>query len=117
MLTVLADRLGRELAAKVIAAAGGTRVSVPSDIASSRNRSVLEKRFSPEIAAMLIFHFGGETIYIPTATGKRVHVDDRAVERMTSAKRSASDIALELKCSERTVYLSRTRLREAALSN
>lgn len=117
MLTCLVDKLGEELAAKVIAAAGGTRISIPTDIAKSRKRKLLEKRFTPELAAILIFHFGGETLYVPTATGTRTRISDAVVKTMTRRNKSANDIALKLKCSERAVYLSRRRSREAALSN
>ena len=115
-MTVLADRLGADLAAEIIAKAGGTRISIPADIASSYNRSILETRFGAPVAAVLIFHFPGETIYVPKATADRMRVNDKAVAMMTSAKLSAREIALDLNCSERTVHKSRRRMREAIIT-
>ena len=113
-MTVLEDRLGSEIFDQLVRIAGGTRISVPDDIASSYCRSVLEKRFGQPVALLLIFHFPGEVVYIPK-NNARTRVDDILVARMTKHKQSASTIARALNCSERAVHASRARCRQNGL--
>jgi hypothetical protein len=109
------DILGPERAARVKAIAGGTRISVPSDVDSPFNRArSLESRFGREIAILLVFHFAGRVIYVPRAETS-AQVDIRKVARLTKRKKSAQEIARKLECSERAVYAARARAKARGL--
>jgi hypothetical protein len=113
-MTNLERLLGPELFASLSRAAGGTRVVVPGGLEPSPALKALEKRFGEGITALLVFHFGGEIVYIPRNNIRR-RVDDILVAKKTRAGKSASKIARELGCSDRAVYLSRSRCRSIGL--
>lgn len=113
-MTRLADRLGAERAAAVIDAAGGARLTIPADLDHYRETGALERLVGRELAVLLVLHFGGSTIYVPTGGGKR-YTRLADIVRMTAEGMSARQIARQIGCSDRTVYARRAAARRLDL--
>lgn len=108
---LIVDRLGRENAAKLSRIAGGTRLHVPGQLATpatgGRNGfERLTRLVGPDLAVLLVLHFGDSRLYVPTSrTGRPV--DAKVVARLSRKGWSASRIARKLGCSDRTVHAKR----------
>lgn len=109
-MTELERLLGLEHFEKLREAFGGTRLFVPQGIEPSKYRDQLEAKVGEGVVGLLIFHFPGDRVYIPTGR-PRHRVDDKRVAELTRAGKSVEFIALALSCSDRAVYLARKRCR------
>lgn len=95
---------------------GGTRVVVPTGIEPTPYRAELEEKLGEGVVGLLIFHFPGEAVYVPTGRPlQRTRLDDQLVAKLTRAGKSATAIALELSCSDRAVYHARRRCRSKGI--
>jgi DNA-binding NarL/FixJ family response regulator len=102
--SVIVDRLGHENAQRLADVAGGTRLSVPAQLANGARLRLL---LGNDLATLVILHFGGlGRVYVPTMK-LSPKVDARTVRRLSKRGWSASRIARELGCSERTVHTHR----------
>jgi hypothetical protein len=111
----LTARLGPENAAKLSAAAGGTKLWVPGNLA---NAGRLRGLLGDDLAVLLVLHFGGARVSVPLSTngrgaqGKRV--DPKRVKRLIGRGWSDDRIARHLGCSGKTVFNHRAKLRPVA---
>jgi len=112
-LTMIADRLGADHAARLSAIVGGTRLYVPPVLTDAGR---LKRTVGEPLAILLVLHFGGSRIKVPTGTGAggaQGAVDPKQVARLLRKGWSNSRIARKLRCSERTVERKRAVLRRA----
>lgn len=109
-MTELERLLGLEHFEKLRETFGGIRLAIPTGIEPSKYRNELEAKLGEGIVGLLIFHFAGDAVYIPTGR-PRQRIDDKRVAKLTRAGKSVEAIALELSCSDRAVYLARRRCR------
>lgn len=115
--TVIADRLGSEQAARLSAIVGGTRLYVPPVLTDAGR---LKRTVGEPLAVLLVLHFGGSRIKVPTGTGaggSQGTVDIKRVARLLRKGWSNSRIARKLGASERTIERKRAILRRDAISN
>lgn len=113
-MTLIAERLGDEPADRISALAGGARLAIPADLSHPCATGALERLVGNELAVLLVLHFGGQTVYVPTGKGS-APVDLGDVVRLTRAGKSARTIARRLACSDRTVYARRAEARQLGL--
>jgi len=115
--TVIADRIGPEQAARLSAIVGGTRLYVPPVLTDAAR---LKRTVGEPLAVLLVLHFGGSRLKVPTGTGAggaQGTVDIKRVARLLRKGWSNSRIARKCRCSERTVERKRAILRRAESSN
>lgn len=109
----LDELLGPENARRLSEVAGGTRLCIPKHIGKpprgGRTPTKLEILVGPELAALLVFHFGDSCIYVPM-NGAARPVDRRKAAALIRKGLSAPAIALKLGCSTRTIEKHRARL-------
>jgi hypothetical protein len=115
-MSLLADRLGADHEAELIASAGGERLVIPENLAGDEPRA-LERRFGRELAVLLVLHFGGRLVYVPTGNAalRQAGSPLKVVVRMTKAGKSANEIARRLELSDRAVYYHRARAKRLGL--
>lgn len=112
--------LGEDNLDLLASAAGGTKLFVPKHYGKppggGRDTSErLIRLVGPELAILLVFHFGDSSIYVPTRRAS-ARVDVRRLRRLERQGLSARAIALLLGCSERTVEKHRQRSRTTLLT-
>lgn len=112
-MSILEDRLGADHAATVVERLGGCSITVPDRLDDERVARI-ERQFGRELAVLIVLHFGGTKLYVPHGESRKWNKLDDVV-RMTKARKSASFIARELRCSDRTVYAWRRRAKAAGL--
>lgn len=110
-MTKIAEKLGPEHAATLARLAGGTRINLTNHMLDRGPKHLIE-RFGETIAALLIFHFGGTVLYIPT-NARGFPVDGERVIALKRAGWSESAIARELRCSDRVIYRKLAKARAA----
>jgi hypothetical protein len=113
----LVTLLGEDNLDRLASAAGGTKLFVPKHYGKppggGRDTSErLIKLVGPELAILLVFHFGDSSIYVPRRKPS-TPVDARRLKRLERQGLSARAIALLIGCSERTVEKHRQRSRLA----
>ena len=107
---LIAHRLGLEQAARLSAIVGGTRLSVPASLADAAR---LKRLVGEPLAIVLVLHFGGSRIKVPTGAGSggaHGQVDVRRVARLLRKGWSNARIARKLHCAERSVERKRARM-------
>lgn len=112
-MTNLASLLGDENVRRLTEAVGGTRLFIPKHYGrppgGGRDTSKrLIAMVGPELAILLVFHFGDSSIYVPRGKPSGP-VDRKRLKRLERRGLSARAIALAIGCSERTVEKHRQR--------
>jgi hypothetical protein len=105
--------LGEDVLDRLASIAGGTKLFIPKHYGKppggGRDTSErLIKLVGPELAILLVFHFGDSSIYIPSRRAS-TRVDARRLRRLERQGLSARAIAIILGCSERTIVKHRQR--------
>lgn len=113
----LLDLLGRENLDRLSNAAGGTVLYVPKHYGKpprgGRDTSErLSRLMGPELAILLVFHFGDSRLYVPKPRNAEP-VDHRKLRRLARSTLSAREITLRLggRCTTRQVEKLRARER------
>jgi len=102
----LLSRIGRANLERLASVAGGTRLFIPKHYGKPPNggrdgSARLVALVGPDLAVLLVFHYGDSRIYVPTLRPAKP-VDRRKFNRLAGRK-SNREIARNLGCSVRTV--------------
>lgn len=114
-MTDLVALLGRENVERLADVAGGTRLFIPRNYGKPPRggRDTTERLnglVGPELAILLVFHFGGEAIYVPRLKPADP-IDPAKLKRLERKGLSAREVALQLGCCARTVEKHRQKTR------
>lgn len=106
-ITILQQELGAAYASMVMEIAGGERLSVPLHFDNARS---LRCRFGDVVAELLVDRFADSRFYVPRPEVSPP-IDPMRVAELDDGKRTATDIARELRCSTRVIHKARARNR------
>lgn len=106
--------IGADNLYRLAEAYGGTRIKVPADFDAA---NALRSQIGDDLAALVVFHFGGTVIYVPTMKPPAVptSLHQAEIEKLDQAGLSAREIARRCGCSQRSIYAHRKRKRTKGL--
>jgi hypothetical protein len=113
-LSIIADKIGEDRAGRLSSIVGGLRLVIPESLNEGNAPSCLANRIGHDLAVLLILHFPGSLLYVPTGRKTR-KISVKTVATLTLRNMSANDIATRLKCSVRVIHTKRGEARSCGL--